>query len=473
MKRQTVAWAPQAGSQEAFLASPFFETLYEGTRGPGKTDALIMDFAQHCSKGWGMDWRGVLFRRTYPELSDVIAKSRKWFSQIFPNAQYNEAKSTWKWPTGEELLLRRFEKPKDYWDYHGHAYPWIGWEELTTWPTDEGYLSMFSCVRSSNPAVRLGVRATTNPYGVGHNWVKRRFQLPSGRFRPITDSINHDGSLAPPRVAIFGRLIENKLLLNADPGYIDRLKASATNKSQLAAWIDGSWDVTSGGMFDDIWEASEHVIPFFPAHAIPGGWRIDRALDWGTSRPFSIGWWLESDGEPIELPNGRVIGQVKGDLIRYCEWYGCGEKPNTGVHMVASEVAQGIIDREERFNIAGRVKAGPADHNIFSDNDGDDDARRFRKAGVRWEKATKGPGSRRAGWQAIRSRLKAALSEDALREPAIWVTQRCEKSIEILPVAPRSDYDLDDIDTEAEDHIPDEWRYRVHRVKKSAGRRNW
>lgn len=471
-QKRTVAWAPQPGSQQAFLSSPFFETLIEGTRGGGKTDSLLMCFAQHCGTGLGADWRGVIFRRTFPELTDLIAKSRKWFSQIFPEATYNETKSTWTWPTGEQLLLRQFDKVDDYWKYHGHAYPFIGWEELTTWATLDGYTMMFSCCRSTNSKVPLMIRATTNPYGVGHNAVKRRFRLPHSRYKPIMDSIGEDGTVEPPRIAIFSRLEENRVLMDADPSYKQRTMAAATNSAMRAAWEQGSWDVTSGGMFDDIWTPKVHIVPFFPARAIPGGWRLDRAMDWGTSRPFSIGWWLESDGEPIQMPSGLLIGACPGDVIRYDEWYGCAEKPNTGLHLVPSEVAQGILDRDERLNVLGRVRTGPADSAIFSDNDGDDVARQFRKAGVKWDRATKGPGSRKMGWNTIRSRLQAALDPDRTN-PGLFVTERCKHSISLVPILPRSDYDLDDVDTEAEDHIGDEWRYRVHRVKKKAERRSW
>ena len=68
-------WVPQPGSQEAFVNCPIGEALIEGPRGGGKTDGLLMDFAQHVGKGYGAEWRGILFRRTFPELSDVIQKS--------------------------------------------------------------------------------------------------------------------------------------------------------------------------------------------------------------------------------------------------------------------------------------------------------------------------------------------------------------------------------------------------------------
>ncbi|WP_217468758.1 hypothetical protein, partial [Staphylococcus aureus] len=109
------------------------ETLYAGTRGPGKTDALLMDFGQHVGQGFGAEWRGILFRQTLPQLDDVIKKSRKWFPLIWPKAVYNKVDKLWTWPTGETLKFSYMNDPEDYWNYHGHAYPWIGWEELCNW----------------------------------------------------------------------------------------------------------------------------------------------------------------------------------------------------------------------------------------------------------------------------------------------------------------------------------------------------
>ena len=134
-----VIWSPQAGSQEAFLACPLFEVLYEGTRGPGKTDALLMDYAQFVDRGFGPDWRGILFRETHPQLADVISKTQKWFPRIWPDAKFNSTKSVWTFPQGETLLLRQFKRVDDYWNFHGHEYPWVAWEELCNWPMDRDW----------------------------------------------------------------------------------------------------------------------------------------------------------------------------------------------------------------------------------------------------------------------------------------------------------------------------------------------
>ena len=91
--------------------------------------------------------------------------------------------------------MRQYTKLEDYWNYHGHEYPWIGWEELCNWATDEGYRRMMSCCRSSMAGMPRMVRATTNPYGPGHNWVKERFQpgAYNMKVRRITDELEIDG----------------------------------------------------------------------------------------------------------------------------------------------------------------------------------------------------------------------------------------------------------------------------------------
>ncbi len=465
-KEKVAAWCRQPGSQDAFLRCEIFECLYEGTRGPGKTDALLVDFAQHVSKGYGADWRGILFRQTFPQLRDLIAKSKKLYHNVFPEATYNEAKSTWTWPTGEQLIFSYMQRSEDYWNYHGHAYPWIGWEELTTWPDPSCYKVMMSCSRSTRAGMPRKYRATTNPYGPGHNWVKARWQLPVAPGALAGPVIRPAGE--PARVAVHGELRENKILLHAEPDYIDKIRAAARNKSELAAWLEGSWDIIAGGMFDDIWAPRWHVLPNFPYQLIPRGWRLDRSYDHGQSKPFSIGWWAESNGEPL-VWEGRMIGTVPGDLIRVAEWYGWTGEPNTGLRMLTTDIAKGIVDRERDWGLFGHVLRGPADSSIFDlFEPGKSVASDMAAQGVNWEPSDKGPGSRKQGWEQVRKRLKGALPNpiDGSREdPGLFVTERCEHFRRTVPVLPRSDKDLDDADTDAEDHVADEVRYRVRRKK--------
>ncbi len=472
-----VIWRPQAGSQEIFLSCPVFEVLYEGTRGPGKTDALIMDYCQHVGRGFGEAWRGILFRQTYKQLTDVIAKTKKWIPQIWPQARYNNTEHVWVWPTGENLFLRQYARQGDYWNYHGHEYPWIGWEELCNWSDSSGYRSMMSTCRSSEKGLPRKYRSTSNPYGPGHNWVKHRWRLSGipaiGAAPIIRDSLDDDGKPEPPRVSIHGDIQENKVLLEASPDYIDKIKMAARNNAELEAWLHGNWDVVAGGMFDDVWSNHNIVKPF----PIPSSWRIDRSFDWGSSHPFSVGWWAESDGSDVRLSNGQIRSSVRGDLFRIAEWYGWTGEPNEGIRMLSVNIAHGIVEREVKWGIHDRVKAGPADTSIFDVEDGRsiavdmgqpvrlEDGKKYR--GVYWTRADK---ARKTGWEQMRRMISEARPMGVPREsPGLFVFATCSQFLRTVPVLPRKDTDMDDVDSDAEDHIADEARYRVRSSKQRVG----
>jgi hypothetical protein len=453
-------WLPH-GSQIAFLACPAFECLYHGTRGPGKTEALLMDFAQHAGLGFGPAWRGVLFRQTYPQLEEVRVKARRWIPVFFPEARWNAGQSKWTFPAGEELLLRHMARPVDYYAYHGHEYPWIGWDELTNWPTSECYETMMACCRSSHPAVPRSLRATCNPYGPGHNWVKARFIDPA----PPGEPFDVGGRT---RVHLFGALRENEILLKADPDYLKTLE-SDTNAHRRKAWLEGSWDIVAGGLFDDLWDPRVHIVGPFD---VPESWRVDRALDWGSTRPFSVGWWAESDGTDFVDADGASRPSVRGDLYRIAEWYGGTSKPNEGLKLTAREVALGILARERKL---GRdVRPGPADNQIHAKvATGRDIAAEMAAAGVTWTKAWKDPGSRRQGAQRLRALLAGAHpGTDGPREqPGLFIFAECRAFIRTVPVLPRGAKDPDDVDPNAEDHVYDETRYRIMARRGLSGER--
>ena len=475
-----IVWEAMPGAQSLFLSCPVPEVLGEGNRGGGKTDTLLMDFAQFVGIGLKSDWTGVIFRMEYKELGDVVKKSKKWFPQIFPNAKFLASSSDLKWvfPDGEQLLFRTGKTVEDYWNFHGHEYPWIAFEELTNWPDDGLYKRMWSCNRCSNKHAPLRRRNTCNPYGVGHNWVKHRFQLPQMRHKVIRGEYDEELDMhMPDRVSIPIMLKDNKALLEADPNYLGKILAAARNDAEKKAWQSGDWDITAGGMFDDVWNPTYHVIDPFQ---IPAGWRIDRSFDWGASKPFSVGWWAQSDGSDIVYANGTVLNTVRGDLFRISEWYGWSGEPNVGVRMQAKDIARGIIEREQvmkpRLFPYSRVNPGPADTSIWNDDEGKGSiASDMASLRVRWSKADKSAGSRIQGWEQVRKYLKQAVPEDGMpREaPGLFIFRTCDQFLRTIPTLPRSNHNLDDVDTMAEDHIADELRYRVRRRSTKIRQKGW
>ena len=468
-KKEWPVWMPLPGSQYTFLECPIFEAMYEGTRGPGKTLTLIMDFAKDVGKGYGKAWRGVLFRQKLGDLDDVVRKIEEWMPKLYPGFRFRKSKADYAavWPTGEELLLRHMEDERTYGEYHGHEYPWIGWEELTQWPTDNAYKLMMSCCRPPAPGVPCRVRATTNPFGPGHNWVKRRFELPHKRGRVIRKA----GEM--PRVAIHGTLSENIILLHDQPTYPMQVREASTSPAQAQAWLEGRWDITAGGMIDDLWDRRYHLLPEISVEMIPYEWTITRAYDHGQSSPFSVGWFLESNGEPIVMDH-RLIGNVRGDIILWNEWYGTTGEVNKGVRLAAQKIAAGIFDREVEWGLRSpmlggwsRVFPGPADTEIFnrlSDRHERCPADDMEDEGVDWERADKSAGSRRRGWEMLRTKLTRAIPEpDGTREKAgFFVCENCFWWLELCPPMPRDDKDMDDVPDTYEDHAADMTRYRLN-----------
>lgn len=426
----------------------------QGTRGGGKTDVLLMDFAQHCGRGFGDGWRGVLFRHTYKQLEEIRAKSKRLFYE-FPNPpKFNGSEWKWTWPTGEELLFRHMARPDDYWNYHGHEYPWIGWEELTNWPTSECYESMFACCRSAKPGMPRKYRATCNPFGVGHNWVKARFidQGPAGRIVRDKDGLG--------RVHIHSRMSENFALAEADPDYVKRL-AHISNPEKRKAWLLGDWNIVAGGYFDDIWDPRRHVLPAFEP---PPNWTFFRSFDWGSEKPASVGFWalVTSDG-PVAQLGGKVI--PRGSLVRLSEWYtaekdGSGAtSPNKGLRLTNKELGAGIVKRSKNRKYKGCV----ADPSIWTE-DGGDSIYAQMKQGAREAggKLTfrKADNSRIAGWQKMREMLKES-AKDRPESPGLWICETCTDWLRTVPVLQRDEKRPDDLDTKMEDHAADETRYAI------------
>ncbi len=466
VENQPVEWFPQAGSQVSFMECKVMEAMLHGPRGTGKTDVLVMDFVCDCEQGLGADWRGILFRETYPQLADVVAKTKKWFPRMFGSrVKFNSSSMQWEWNTGEILFLRHMRVEDDYLKYHGHAYPWQGWEELTNWSNDSCYKRMFSCCRSDNPLVPRRIRSTANPYGPGHAWVKLRFRLPGSSGKIILDAKTLEGRKEFPRVAIQAFWGENKILMRATPDYEEVIASSARTKSERLAWLNGRWDIVSGGILDEAWlRARDYAL--VEEFLIPKSWRIYRAFDWGESAPFSVGWYALSNGEGSN-------GFIPGDIIRIHEWYGWNSQPNVGCGLTVQEISQGIIEREMEWGIHRRVSPGPADNQIWTRVNQQslaDDMEKPVKVdgqwwkGAEWEACDKSPGSRVAGADRMRQMLLNTIPNgNSPREKAgfFLVRGRNEHWERTVPVLARDSKKPDDADTTAEDHVYDECRYML------------
>jgi hypothetical protein len=447
--------------QSAFIACPIFEILFGGARGGGKTDGSLGDFLEHAD-AYGEHSIGIMFRRQRTELIETIERSKAIYGPL--GWKYHEQDKMWRAPNGARLRFAYLERDADAEAYQGHSYTRVYVEEIGNFPSEKPILKLMATLRSG-AGVPVGFRATGNPGGPGHGWVKARYIAPApGGWKVIKDP-----ETGLERVFIPSRVEDNQ---HIGQDYVARLKASGS-KELVRAWLEGDWSVIEGAFFD-CWSTERHVIRPF---AIPTGWLRIRSIDWGFADPFSAGWWaiatddtFVQDGRVLDLGDGQYsagmaapdpvgVGRLpvqipRGAMVRYREWYGKTAR-NVGLRLTAEEVAAGILAKSAGEEYAYTV----LDPNMYAQNGGPSFAERFIKAGVTGLR----PGDNKrvpekgamGGWDQMRARLVGDLEG----RPMIFTFSTCVDSIETIPALQHDPDKAEDLDTHQEDHAADEWRY--------------
>ncbi len=173
---QEILFKPNPGPQTEFLAAPEREVLYGGAAGGGKTYSLIIDPLRYCGNG---ATNALILRRTNDELREIIHKSQEIYPRAFPGAKWQERKSQWTFPSGARVWMTYLEQEKDVLRYQGQAFTYIGFDELTQYPTPYAWDYLRSRLRTADASLPVYMRGTTNPGGPGHSWVKKMFIDPS------------------------------------------------------------------------------------------------------------------------------------------------------------------------------------------------------------------------------------------------------------------------------------------------------
>jgi hypothetical protein len=242
-------WTPNPGAQARFMASSAYEALFGGAAGPGKSTALLMGALRHVDKP---DYRALLLRRTFPELQrSLIDRSREWYEVA--GGIYRDDKHVWTFPSGARIEFGHLEYAHSVHAYQSAEYQYLGFDELTSFLKSQ-YVYMLSRARSSS-GIPVRIRAATNPGGVGHDWVMKRWapwldvQAPrrAGAGEVLYYANADDGERWVPkmtpgalsRVFVPARISDNPHLMANDPGYVERLKGlDRVTRAQL---LDGNW----------------------------------------------------------------------------------------------------------------------------------------------------------------------------------------------------------------------------------------
>ncbi|MCD7947857.1 MAG: phage terminase large subunit [Oscillospiraceae bacterium] len=437
-----VLWTPQP-RQKAFQERWEYEALYGGAAGGGKSDAIVMEALRQVHIP---HYKALILRKTYPQLTELVDKSMLYYGMAFPGARYNASTHTWRFPSGARIIFGSMQHAQDRTRYQGQAYDFIAFDELTHFTWDE-YSYLFSRNRPNGPGTRVYIRATANPGGVGHGWVKERFITAGAPMQTVWEDVSWrtpDGkqeTARQSRIFVPSSVFDNPALLEHDPQYVQRL--AALPQAERDALLYGSWDSFSGQVFTEWRNDSAHAFDRVNTHVVapfrvPDSWSIWRGYDWGYTRPFSVGWYAADHDRR---------------LYRIRELYGCTGSPNEGVKWEPARIAREIrrIESEDP-NLKGKKVLGVADPAIFNDSGTESVAALMEREGVYFQR---GDNRRLDGKMQVHHRL--AFDENGI--PLLYVFDTCRNFIRTVPNLTYDTADVEDVDTGGEDHIYDELRY--------------
>ena len=444
---------PNPGSQSKFVQSDAYEALYHGTRGPGKTMALLMSFMQNVGRGYGALYTGYFVRRRFKELYDMRTQFSAALLKVYPRGLVHNrsaGKDEFILPTGEIIRLVHAEHSRDYINFHGQQCQFLAMDELTSWKTGELYNMLKSICRTSVPGLKTRIRCTTNSLGPGHSWVKEYFQI-----NQVRAGVKFEGR---SRVHYWGSFHENPYIM-ADRNYLLYLSRQ-TNKNIRLSWVDGSWQIHAGAALADHWRPESQILKPFK---IPKHWRVFRTLDWGTLKPYCVHHVAVANKEmPFIDGDGRERWPKRGDVFVINEIYGWGGEPNVGTRETAKAVSRKIQYKEKilkrRLDI-DTIEPGVADISIWSEGGAPSIADLMKP--VRFKKSLFQAKARESGLEIMRNYLEGSCEDkNGIRESkGLFFFDNLRHTLRTLPELPRDEDNPEDADTDAEDHAYDSLRY--------------
>jgi len=436
-KAQDIIFEPNPGPQTDFLSASEQEVLYGGAAGGGKSFAMLADPVRYFNNPLSSM---LLVRRSTEELRELISVSKQLYPRAIPGIKFMERDKTWVAPSGATLWLSYLDRDDDVQRYQGQAFNWIGFDELTQWPSPYPWNYMRSRLRTTkNSGLGLYQRGTTNPGGAGHVWVKKTFVDPAphntsfdatdmetGEVIAWPKGHSKEGQPLFKRRFIPATLFDNPYL--ADDGLYEAnlLSLPEHQRKQL---LEGNWDVNEGAAFPE-WNRQIHVIEPFE---IPRSWSKFRACDYGYGSYSGVVWFAVSPDE---------------QLIVYREMY-CSK-------VIATDLADMILEAED----GEKIRYGVLDSSLWHKrgDTGPSLAEQMIMQGCRWRPADRSRGSRVAGKNEIHRRLQV---DEYTEEPRLVFFNTCTNMVAQLPALPIDKRNPEDIDTTSEDHLYDALRYGI------------
>ena len=436
-EEQNVVFKPNAGPQTEFLAAGEREVLYGGSAGGGKSFAMLADPLRYMGHP---AFSGLLLRHTTEELRELIFKSQELYPKVWKGIKWSERKMQWVAPSGARLWMSYLDRDQDVMRYQGLAFSWIGFDELTQWSSPFAWNYMRSRLRSTAHDLPIFMRATTNPGGIGHQWVKKMFidPAPFGEAFDATDIETGEvlkypaghpkaGKALFKRRFIPARLSDNPYLSESGDYEAMLLSLPEHQRKQL---LEGDWDIKEGAAFTEF-DRRIHVVKPFP---IPNNWVKFRACDYGYGSYSGVLWFAVSPDEQLVVYRELYVSKV-----------------------LATDLADMILEVESGD---GNIRYGVLDSSLWH-NRGDTGpslAEQMITRGCRWRPSDRSKGSRVSGKNEIHRRLQV---DEFTEQPRLVFFSTCTEMISQLPAIPLDKRNPEDVDTNAEDHLYDALRYGI------------
>ena len=434
---RNVIFKPNDGPQTDFLAASEREVLYGGSAGGGKSYAMLADPLRYMGNP---NFSGLLLRHTTEELRELIYKSQELYPKIWKGIKWSERKMQWTAPSGAKLWMSYLDREDDVLRYQGLAFSWIGFDELTQWATPFAWNYMRSRLRSTDPELPVYMRATTNPGGRGHHWVKKMFidpaayntafnatDIETGEELKYPSGHEKAGKALFKRKFIPARLTDNPYLSTSGDYEAMLLSLPEQQRRQL---LEGDWDIKEGAAFTEF-DRKIHVVDPFD---IPNNWVKFRACDYGYGSYSAVVWIAVAPDEQLIVYRELYVSKV-----------------------LATDLADMILELESGD---GNIRYGVLDSSLWHKrgDTGPSLAEQMVQRGCRFRPSDRSKGSRVSGKNELHRRLQV---DEFTEEPRLVFFSNCHNLIAQLPALPIDKKNPEDIDTNAEDHLYDALRYGI------------
>lgn len=318
------AWTPFPGKQTEFLASPEFEVLFGGAKGPGKTTCLISGSTRQVSNP---NYRALILRQNWEDLTDIIDRMTRLFGKLPRPPAWNGEHMRFIWPSGAITQVGYCKRIEDVGRWRGKEWTHLAYDELGELAEEQVWDNLLAEIRTPDPTLIPMARASANPGQKGHVWIKRRFIDKCGidgkRVHRFLFKVEGLGTIELARRYVPARVSDNPIYAR-DPRYMAvLLSLPEILRRQL---LYGDWTAGTGLALDEL-DEQQHFVPKFDP---PSHWTHFGAFDWGYGHPWSFGWYcVDEDGmvfkvdtvrgwrqKPWEIA-ARIAHRVPVDQLRY------------------------------------------------------------------------------------------------------------------------------------------------------------